>query len=478
MKIRIIVVFILIIVSFMLGAFVSQYVSFKKEKPIVREPSTPEESRLTYTPPLAPRLPVEKIMQIRAMKEMVTPKIEKITDDIYLARGFSLGNVQMIITDQGLVIIDSTENKEAADKILKEFRKITDKPIRYLIYTHGHLDHVQGASVFTKDRPEIIATHDLVKLMKKDFVELKEFHCRSRLNQAGLSALEFSRKLPRESPVNLVCTKDEPIWPTIAFDKEYKFTLGGKRFELYHTAGETPDHLMVWLPKERALFCGDLYYMSFPNLSTPMLEPRTVKEWYESLDRVIDLKPQFLIPGHTAAIIGEIQIREVLTNYSDAIKYVFGKTIQFINEGKTVDEAVQLVKLPDKLSKLNYLHEVYGRVDWSVRGIYQGIVGWYDGKGTKLNPLPSSIYARELVVLAGGADKILSRAIEIQKLGEHQLVCELCDIVITANPNDKLAHSIKASSLEYIGYTCENLNMFGFYRSAASLERIATGIRP
>ena len=479
MKIQIIAVFILIILSFMLGAFISQFISFKKEKPIVRKPLTPEESRLTYTPLPAPKFPFDKIMQMwSVMKKITTPKIEKITDDIYTARGFSFGNAQMIITKQGLVIIDSTESPEAADKILKEFRKISDKPIRYLIYTHAHIDHIQGTPVFMKDQPEIIATQDFVKFLKKDFVELRKFQERARLNQAGQSAIEFARELPRKSPINVVYTEDEPIGPTITFDKEYKFTLGEKSFELYHTAGETPDHLMVWLPEERALFCGDLYYNSFPNLSTPMLESRAVKEWYESINHMINLKPAYLLPNHADAVSGENQIHEILTNYRNAIKFVFENTLQCINDGKTVDEAVRLVKLPDELSKLQYLKEVYGRVEWSVRGIYQGIIGWYDGKGTKLNPLPPSICARELVVLSGGADKILSRAIKAQKSGEHQLACELCDIVITANPNDKLAHSIKASSLEYIGYNSENLNMFGFYRSAASLERKAAGIKP
>jgi alkyl sulfatase BDS1-like metallo-beta-lactamase superfamily hydrolase len=471
-------VFVLIIFSFAAGSFISRHLSFTNERPVVREPATPQESRLTYTPLPAPRIPVEKIVQLRALKEMRTPKIEKITNDIYHARGFSLGNVQMIITGEGLVIIDSTENSAAAAKIFKEFRKITNKPVRYLIYTHGHIDHVQGASVFMKDRPEIIATQDCVQFMKKDLVELKEFHCRSRHNQAGRSAVEFARPLPGESKVITLCTEDELIWPTITFDREYKFTLGGKHFELYHTAGETPDHLMVWLPDERALFCGDLYYESFPNLSTPMLEPRPVRGWYESLERMIKLKPEYLIPNHSAAASGESNIREVLTNYSKAIKYVFDKTWQCINDGKTVDEAVPLVKLPEELAGLNYLREVYGRVDWSVRGIYQGATGWYDGKGTKLNPLGPALLARELVALSGGADKVLLRASRAQKSGEHQLACELCDIVIAANPQDKLARVIKASSLEYIGYTFSNLNVFGFYRSAASLERKAAGVKP
>jgi alkyl sulfatase BDS1-like metallo-beta-lactamase superfamily hydrolase len=268
------------------------------------------------------------------------------------------------------------------------------------------------------------------------------------------------------------------VWPTITFDKDYSFVLGGKKFELYHTSGETPDHLMVWLPEERALFCGDLYYASFPNLSTPMLEPRPVKGWFESVDRMIEMAPEYLIPGHTPAIAGAENVRRVLTQYSGAIRHVYEQTVKCINEGRTVEQAVQSVRLPDELAGLPFLQEYYGRVDWSVRGIYRGMTGWYDGHGTNLAPLPPSHRARETVALAGGADKVLARAIELQKNGEHQLACELCDIVIDANPEDKLAHVIKASSLDALAYTGGNLNMFGFYRSAAALQRKAADVKP
>ncbi len=91
---------------------------------------------------------------------------------------------------------------------------------------------------------------------------------------------------------------------------------------------------MVWLPQQKALFCGDLYYASFPNLSSPMLESRPVKEWYESLDRMIAMKPEYLLPGHTDALIGAEVISETLSNYSKAIRYVFEETVRGINEGK------------------------------------------------------------------------------------------------------------------------------------------------
>jgi alkyl sulfatase BDS1-like metallo-beta-lactamase superfamily hydrolase len=477
MRARIIVVVEFVLILLLLVALVWQVVSFKKVSHVVREPATPGESTLDYTPPPPPKVSIETLKEVSDLRKLMTPRVEKITDSIYMASGFALGGVQMVITDEGLVIIDTTESKEAAREIFERFRKITTQPVRYVIYTHGHLDHVSGTPVFLEEGTEVIATKDLVRFMKKDFQDLRAFHVRSRLNQAGQLAQEYSRKLPVKSLFRGVGEFDGLAWPTLTFEEEYAFVLGGKAFELYHTTGETPDHLMVWLPEERALFCGDLYYASFPNLSTPMLEPRPVKGWIESLEHMIEMEPAILIPGHTPPIIGEENVRDVLTRYSSAIRHVYEQTINCINEGKSVEQAVRLVRLPDDLAGLPYLRELYGRVDWSVRGIYRGMTGWYDGRGTELAPLPPGYCARETVGLAGGADKILARAIVLQGKGEHQLVCELCDIVIDANPEDRLAHVIKASSLDAMAYMGGNLNIFGFYRSAAALERKAAGVR-
>jgi alkyl sulfatase BDS1-like metallo-beta-lactamase superfamily hydrolase len=480
MKLKFLVWFELIIIVVLAMVLVSQFVSIKTVRPLVREPQAPGESTLTYKPPPPAKPSLESLGRLSELRKAFTPTVTKITDDIYYASGFSLGGVQMVITDEGLVIIDTTESTGAAGEILAEFRKITDKPVKYIIYTHGHVDHVYGSSVFMEEGTEVIATRDAVKFLEKDFEELGEFHSRSRKNQSGNIAKEYMRELPFESPVRLPARArgNDFVWPTITFDTEYSFELGGKRFEIYHTVGETPDHLMVWLPGQKALFCGDLYYMSFPNLSTPMLEPRPVKGWYESLDRMATFDAEYLIPVHTAAVTGADNVHDVLTHHSKAVRYVYEQTIKSINEGKTVEEAVKAVKLPEELAQRPHLQEYYGRVDWSVRGIYQGETGWYDGRGTKLNPLPPSFRSRELVALVGGANKILARAIELQEAAEYQLVCELCDIVLEANPDDKLAHHIKADSLEYLAFTSGNMNMFGFYRSAAALEREAAGMKP
>ena len=480
MKLKILALLEFFVIVALAVALVTQFISLRKTKAVVREPETPAESTLRYTPPPPPKFSVTGIKKLAELKRRFTPRMTKITDDIYYASGYALGGVQMVITDEGLVIIDTTESKEAAREILREFRKITDKPIRYIIYTHGHIDHVCGSKVFMEKGTEVIATEDAVKFLRKDFGWLGEFHNRSRHNQFGDVAEAYARKIRIRAPFHLPTLSESKdfVWPTITFDREYAFVLGGKRFQLYHTIGETPDHLMVWLPDEKALFCGDLYYLSFPNLSSPMLEPRPVRGWYESLERMIAMGPAYLIPGHTSAVIGTEKIRETLTFRARAIRYVCEQTFKCINEDRSVEEAVRKIKLPEELASKKQLEEGYGRIDWSVRGIYQGEKGWYDGRGTQLNPLAPGYRARELIALAGGADKILARAIDLQKMGEHQLVCELCDVVLEANPEDKLAHIIKANSLEYLAYATGNLNMFGFYRSAASLERKSAGVKP
>ncbi len=467
---------ILILIILLIGS----HISLKTENPLIREPMSVAESKISYLPPPHPKPSVDDLKNLADLKKKFTPRVIKITDDVYHAIGFALGSVQMIITEEGLVIIDTTESKESAGEILSAFRKITTKPIKYIIYTHAHFDHVLGSSVFKEKGTKVITVQAAVHELENSFGELADFYNRCRQIQFGNIAEEYVRKRPVKSPVRLPArlNRNDIVWPDIVFKTEYDFTLGGKVFQLYRTTGETRGHLMVWLPQNKVLFCGDLYYKSFPNLSSPMLEPRPVQDWYESLDRMAELKAEFLVPGHTEAVIGASQVTEALSDRSRAIRWVYHQTLKCINEGKSVEEAARFIKLPPELEQKEQFQETYGRIDWSVRGIYQSKTGWYRGNGTGLNPLRAGYPERELIRMAGGADKILMRAIECQKTKEHQLAIELCDIVIRANPDDKTARAIKASSLETMAYTIGNLNMFGFYRSAAAMERRTAGIKP
>jgi len=446
----------------------------KGKEVLVREPRAVSESSLSYTPPPEPHFSAEFVKNyLPLISTMISPKVEKAAEDVYVAMGYGLGNMVMIRTDDGLVIIDAGDSAEVANRVMADFRKISKLPVRYLILTHFHPDHTGGFKAVAAPGVEIIATQDFLYWINYQNNFLAEHHRRSRTAQSGNSAPGYGFEVPllKRSPLQI---ENEPKpdlpAPTITFRDNYSFTLGGKRFELFHTRGETEDHLAVWMPDQKILFPADLYYHSFPNLSTPMLEARPVQGWIDSLNRFIELGPEIMVPQHTWPIKGAAQVREHLVNYRDAVEFVHRETVRCINQGKTVDQAVAEVKLPERLKNLDYLQENYGKVEWAVRGIYHGYKGWYDGDGTGLYPLPPSHRSRELVALAGGANNVLARAIELQKAGEHQLCLELCEVVIQANPGDRLAHRIKAESLKQLAFSIPNLNTFGFYRSAYALE--------
>jgi linear primary-alkylsulfatase len=466
------IIFLLVVI--MTTAIVS-CISFKKSDVIVREPSIPGEATIEYSSPGMPDLPADLITNYLPMlKMMISPNVEKVTDDVYMAIGYDLGNIIMIITDDGLVIIDSSDSQDIAAHIMKDFRKITKKPVKYFIFTHFHPDHTNGGRSVVEDGTEVIATKEFLYWIDYQNNFLGQHHKRARTNQSGNAAPDYAFKMPIKSPVQIDRDKKpDVVMPTITFNGEYEFSLGGKKFVCIHAKGETEDQLIVWMPDEKILFPGDNYYHSFPNLSTPMLESRPVQGWISSLQVMIDLEPEIMVPQHSWPVIGAKDINEHLTNYRNAVKYVHDETVRCINEGKSVDEAVLEVRLPDHLAELPYLKENYGRVDWSVRGIYHGYKGWYSGDGTSLYPLPKKHKAAELVALSGGANNILARAIELLENKEYQLCMELCQVVLDANPNDKLAHQIKADAAAQQFYIYLNLNTFGFFRSSNALDKKA-----
>jgi len=472
MKFRRIGIFVSgVIVGAMIAASIG-CLRWRSQKIVVREPAVPGESRLEYTPPPEPKFSaefMEKYMPL--LLDMITPRVVKVADDIYVAMGYAMGNVTMVITDEGLVIIDTTESEDAAKKIFADFRKITDQPVRVIIYTHFHPDHNQGTRAFYSEGVQIIATREFLNWIHGRDPELGNQHFRRSLDLlAGAVEPDYAFPLPVRTPYLSTGQAPEVMLPTLTFDEEYSFTLGGKRFELFHTRGETEDHLAVWIPHRRALHVGDLYYASYPNLTGILLEARPVRGWINSLTRFLELQPEYLILGHTRYLKGADLIQEHLKNYREAIQYVHDETVRYINAGQSVDQAVAEIQLPDHLAHLPYLQGLYGRVDWSIRGLYCDYAGWYDGKGTQLFPLPPQYRAREIVALAGGADKILSRAIELQKQNEHQLTAELCDLVIAANPRDRLAHVVKAHSMQYLAFAADNALAIGSYRSAYAIH--------
>ena len=85
---------------------------------------------------------------LRAQSEQFEEQVIKVADNVYTAVGYSVSNVSMIVGDDGVVIVDTGMMGEAAEKIAQEFCKLSDKPVKAIIFTHCHGDHTGGAPAF------------------------------------------------------------------------------------------------------------------------------------------------------------------------------------------------------------------------------------------------------------------------------------------------------------------------------------------
>ena len=403
-----------------------------------------------------------------------TKEVIEVTDGVHMAVGFALANAMMVEGEDSNIIIDTTGTVETAREVKEIFQSINPNPISAIIYTHNHGDHVYGASVFAEESdPEIYAHSSTEKYISRVIGILRPII-------SSRSSKMFGNVLPNENIENngigpfLEIGKDGRtpglLYPTKVFEDQMEFEVSGVKIVLYHAPGETNDQLFVWLPEKKALFPGDNFYKTFPNLYTIRGTPyRDLAGWVNSLDMMRYLEPEHLIPSHTRPISGKQDIYEKLTTYRDGIQYVHDQTIRMMNQGMGPDEIAEKISLPKHLGDSPFLKEFYGSPEWSARNVFSGYLGWFDGNPSNLKPLPKAEEANNLISIAGGWDNLFKIAEESFKNENYQWALQLTDYLLLSKPDNKESIVLRMSCLKALGEKESNPNSRYYYLSSAAL---------
>ena len=400
-------------------------------------------------------------------------EVIKVTEGVHVAVGYALANAILIEGENSNIIIDTTGTIETAKEVKDLFDAINSNPIEAIIYTHNHADHTYGATVFAEDsNPEIYAHDSTAEYLSRVIGILRPI-ISARSNRM------FGNALPKDEVENngigpfLEIGRDgrRPglLYPTKTFTDAMKVEVGGIEIELFHAPGETNDQIFAWLPGKKALFPGDNFYKTFPNLYTIRGTPyRDLAGWVNSIDMMRYLEPEFLVPSHTRPLEGKEKINNLLTTYRDAIQFVHDQTVRLMNLGYGPDEIAEQLVLPKHLADSPYLKEFYGSPAWSAKNVFSGYLGWFDGNPSTLKPLPKKEEAENFIKLVGDWNNLFLIAEQSYMEGRFQWALQLTDYLLRVKPNDEKTEILRQSCLIALGYKESNPNSRYYYLSSAA----------
>jgi alkyl sulfatase BDS1-like metallo-beta-lactamase superfamily hydrolase len=204
---------------------------------------------------------------------------------------------------------------------------------------------------------------------------------------------------------------------------------------------------------------GDNFYESFPNMYTLRgTRPRWPMDYINSLNKVLALEPEIVIPSHGPAIVGKDEVKRQLTKMRDAIVYVHDAVVKGMNDGKDVHTLMAEIKLPPQLD----VGEGYGKIAWSVRGIYEGYAGWFNGDPAEMFAEGRNSISPDLVKLAGGPKKIADGAMALIGQGKLVEALHMTSIGIEGAPGDKDVLKARVAAFEALIKASENRNELGW----------------
>lgn len=368
-------------------------------------------------------------------------QIEQMAPDLYLLPGF--GNVGVTVTGEGVVLVDTGRANEP-NGVLDRLRQITEEPVRYIIYTHGQADHAANAAPLLREAAErgdprpIIVAHSKVVARMNRYAELYG-------HNAFINRMQF--RVPPNLPG--FPSNERFVRPDLTYEESMKFRLGKYSFELYHEMGETDDITWVYVPERKAIFSGDLYISSCPNIGNPLKIQRFEVEWANALEHMAAVEAEVLGPGHGDILRGN-QIEDNLLTTAQALRYLHTEVVRRLNLGQWEEQIINEIELPPALANHPALAPVYGCPYYIVRATYRRYTGWYDGNPSHLKPSRTAALATEMVNLSG-AETLLARAETLADAGNPQLALHLLDFVIDGSSNQEF--KTKALNLKSVYLT-------------------------
>jgi alkyl sulfatase BDS1-like metallo-beta-lactamase superfamily hydrolase len=380
-----------------------------------------------------------------------TNELSEVADGVAMVESFSHSVV--VDAGDGLIAFDASHARtgQAVRDAIAQWRPT---PVRHLVYTHGHADHVGGSKFFAADHPVVIGHRNVAERFDR-YTFTSNWNLIINARQFGGISGDLNLSMGVGNGEGGVAMTPNPnaqrFLPagTLRPDREVglfdRMHVGPYEVEFHHARGETDDHLWSFFPEQKWVMTGDFLIWNFPNAGNPQKVQRYPIEWAAALRAMIAREPELLLPAHGLPIAGRERIARVLDDVATALERLVADVIAMMNAGETLDTIVHTVKVPDDTLAKPYLRPLYDEPEFVVRGVWRQFGGWWDGAASRLKPSPDAHLATAIAELAGGADALVRRAEQAASDGDLRLACHFADLAGWAAPDDPAVHAGRAA---------------------------------
>lgn len=263
-------------------------------------------------------------------------QLKRIAPDLYFFWNDGSSNAVFMVTDEGVMVVDTQQHPADARMLLGMIRKITDQPIKWVVVTHPHGDHFLGNPVFKSEGATIVSHRDTRGMMQKYYKD------------------EVQRRQAYFKRYDLDPGELQMVLPEVTFDSRFTIHLGGRTAELIHLGpGQNPGDTLIHFPHARTLFLGGPFARR--NWSNYTFTP-SVEGWIALLRKAAAFDADTFLGGH-----GDVSVREDLLEYAQMHEDFLKAVRAGIAEGKNRDELADTIRMQQYSHYRNY-HRMRGWV--------------------------------------------------------------------------------------------------------------------
>ena len=380
-----------------------------------------------------------------AQSQILRRDLYEVRPGVWCMVGNGLSNQTFIDAPDGVIAIDTGESTEEMREAISELRRVCDRPIVAVMYTHFH--YVGGTeAVFETGASRDLPVWGHAKIAynrSRVATEVAPTYSRGLVEQFAIQlpldgpdgveniGLGFHYRNPAHAPFT-----SRFVPPTHTFDTETTITVAGLEVGVTPAPSDADDSVTFWFPALKVAVHNLVWPVLFNVFAIRGEEYRDPRVLVRGVDHLLTLGAEHLVAAHGPPMSGTAEIARRVTRYRDSIQFLWDQTVRHTNLGEFAVDIGHKVSLPDECDDDFITAERYGVAEHHVRQIRNGLFGFFDGDESQLFPLPTAERAARLIAGFGGRDAVRAQCVSAIESDDLRWALELGSWLVRTDSTD------------------------------------------